>query len=197
MERVPDMTDSPSRPASKPLDLLFSKWTALLAVLLLIGGVALWFWVPHQRLRWAIQEIEAAGGKVEVDFKPVGPRWLWNFVGDKALRVFAEPRVVSIRGMPQIGTEGLKHLADSTNLEHLWLSAPQVIDEQLKLLADPTELRSLNLENTQLNDSGLKHLMQLRNLERLWLHNTVLSDEDLARLRRAIPRCKIQMYEML
>jgi hypothetical protein len=207
------MTDAPSRPAFKPLDLLLSKWTALLAVLLLIGGIALQQWLPNQRLRWAIQALDADGAKVFVDYEEFGPEWLRVLAGHEALQVFAEPEFVSIQaatthfgdeGMmhltglkqlvrldlrnTQVSDEGLKHLVGLTELEDLDLSNTQVSDEGLKHLAGLTELHYLDLSNTRVSDEGLKHLAGLTSLVSLWLSNTQVSDEGMARLCRALPR---------
>jgi hypothetical protein len=145
------MTDSSSSVASRLLGILLSKWTALLAVLLLIGGLVLQFWLPYQRLQSAIQEIEAAGAKVSVRFETVGPKWLRDLVGEEALQVLAERTRVSIRGTSQFGDAGLVHLAgiaELTELTHLFLNATQASDEGLEHLASLTDLEYVDLEFT-------------------------------------------------
>jgi len=160
------MSDSSIESSSKPWDRLLSKWTALLAVLLLVGGIAWRFWWPYQRQLWVIQAMRAAGGEFTIGFEPVGPEWLRNLVGDEALQVFGDP-TASVTGMPLFGDEGLKHLAHLTNLEYL------------------------DLNGTQVSDEGLKHLIGLIRIEWLNLENTQVSDEGVARLRLALPHCEI------
>lgn len=186
----PDMTNSPSRPAFRPLDLLRSKWTALLAVLLLIGGIALHFWLPYQRLLWEIQGIEVAGGKLSVSFTRVGPEWLWDNIGDEARWILGRPRVDAIVGKPQFGDQGMKHLAGLVNLEglvvaelnRLHLSNTRVSNEGLKNLTGLTKPDLLFLKNTQISDDALKHLAGLTELRVLNLHNTQISDDGLKHL---------------
>jgi hypothetical protein len=186
------MTDSRSDPSSKPWDRLLSKWTALLALLLLICGIPLSFWMPYQRQRWALQAIEAAGAKVSVEFGPGGPDWLRNLIGDEAMQVFDEPKRIFILGaMPRFGDEGLRRLAGLANVNTLVLTGAQVSDDGLAYLVGLTELRYLGLSHTQISDEGLKHLAGLTDLENLYLADTQVSDEGVARLRRALPGCMI------
>jgi len=186
------MSESASNPTSKWLDLLFSKWTALLALLLLIVGLPLSYWMPYQRQRWALQALEVAGAKVVVNFGPGGPDWLRNLIGDEAMQVFDEPkRILIVGAAPRFGDEGLRHLAGLANVRTLVLSGTQVSDDGLTYLAELTELRYLGLSHTQTSDEGLKHLAGLTDLENLYLANTQASNEGVARLRSVLPRCLI------
>jgi len=180
----PPIDDSLSAPSFKPLDLIFSKWTALLAVLLLIGGVALSLWLPYQRRGRAIQEIKAAGGVVDDYFAPGGPRWLRHLVGDEAMQgYFDVPKLTSIdASLKDYGDEDLKHLAGLTKLRYLDLNNTQVSDDGLQHLARMTKLELLSLNSTQVGDEGLKHLAGLAQLLTLRLGGTHVSDEGLKHL---------------
>jgi len=174
------MGDAASKTSSKTLDMVRSKWVVLLALLLLIVGIPLSFWMPYQRQRWALQAIEAAGAKVSVELGPGGPDWLRNIIGDAAMQVFDQPKRIAINEPPpQFGDEDLQHLAGLTTLQFLYLDNTQAGDMGLRHLAGLTELRYLVLSNTQVSNEGLKHLVGLTKLERLYLNNSQVRDEGL------------------
>ena len=50
----------------------------------------------------------------------------------------------------------------------------------------------LSLQGPKFDDRVIKHLVKLTRLESLTLSNTQLSEEGIARLRQALPRCRIE-----
>lgn len=184
------MSDAPSNASSNPWDLLISKWTALFAVLLLIGGTALQLWLPNHRLRSALRALQAAGCNVNPGVMPDGPAWLQDLIGYEAMKALTKPRFVFMYGMPQFGDEGMKCLSDLANLDgqifdecyKLNLDNTQVSDDGLKHLAGMTSLTKLRLSNTQIKGEGLKHLAGLMQLPNLTLSHTQVGDEGLKHL---------------
>jgi hypothetical protein len=49
----------------------------------------------------------------------------------------------------------------------------------------------LNLEENEITDAGLEHLRGLTALESLNLSLTRVTDEGVAKLKQALPKCKI------
>jgi hypothetical protein len=64
------MTDSPPRRSR----IRHPGWLALLAVVLVLGGGFLSFWMPYRREQIAIEKLKAYGATIE--FPPVTSKWL-------------------------------------------------------------------------------------------------------------------------
>jgi len=150
------MTDSPSTPAFKPWDLLLSRWTALLAVLAVIGGFVYLFWSPHLNQRLASEPaIEASGNQVYIEIEPGGSEWIRDLEEDGA--------------PPEFGDDDLKHLEGHNEIRYLSLMHTQLSDQGLQHLGGLSNLQYLNLAGTQVSDEGLKYLVRLTNLQTLTL----------------------------
>jgi hypothetical protein len=210
------MTDSPPNPSFKPLNLLRSKWTALFSILLVVGGLALQFWLPNQRCWWAIERLKAADCLVNFSIERRGPDWLRSRVGDELMKVLDEPKEIAVlKTPPEFGDQDLHPIVGLTDLRYLHLENTRVSDEGLNYLAGLEELNLLGLSGTDVGDDGLKYLDGLANLHILWLdstrtsdeglvhlagltqlrtvrlENTLVSDEGVAQLQRALPDCTI------
>jgi internalin A len=86
----------------------------------------------------------------------------------------------------------LKQVARLRGLKLLSLSGTHVTDAGTKELAVLTELEELWLDGTAVTDAGLRHLERLNKLEFLYLNNCPgVTDEGVARLQKALPKCKI------
>jgi hypothetical protein len=59
-------------------------------------------------------------------------------------------------------------------------------------LARAASLKEINLTGTMVGDAGLETLAGMRQLEQLHLHGAQVSDEGVARLRKALPNCRIK-----
>ena len=79
-----------------------------------------------------------------------------------------------------------------TQLQSLQLMGSKVSDAGLQHLKGLTQLQRLDLEGTQVSDAGLKDLAGLAQLQTLGLKHTKVTDEGVAKLQRALPKCKIQ-----
>jgi hypothetical protein len=84
----------------------------------------------------------------------------------------------------QIGDEGVKHLADLTELQKLSLEGTHVSDEGLKSLAKLSKLETLNLSDTKVTDEGMKELTKLPKLQTVMLYNTKVTDAGVGVLKR-------------
>ena len=67
-----------------------------------------------------------------------------------------------------------------------------IMGSDLLCLSGLPELRSLNLSEQNIGDSDLIYVTKLTRLERLSLHGTKVTGEGVAKLRNALPNCKIE-----
>jgi serine/threonine protein kinase/uncharacterized membrane protein len=147
--------------------------------------------------------------------------WLWlnnTKVGDAGLAHLKDCknlRYLDLR-KTQVSDAGLAHLKDCKNLKDLWLSVTNVSDAGLVHFKDCKDLAQLQVAGTQVSDAGLAHFKDCKNLEYLFLDNTQVGDAGLthftdcknlvqvtlqqtqvtaagvAKLSKALPRCKIE-----
>ncbi len=92
----------------------------------------------------------------------------------------------------RVGDSGLASIARLTDLEVLWLDGTAVTSAGLRQLAALRRLRDLHLAGTAIDDSAIEPLQALTGLGSLDLSNTTVTAPGLARLRKALPQCKIQ-----
>ena len=79
---------------------------------------------------------------------------------------------------------------------HYWKTPlAEITDARLLHLKGLTNLKTLDLTETQVTDAGLVHLKGLTNLQTLRLHrnNKKITDADIAELKKALPKCRIQL----
>ena len=192
-------TDKPPRPRRwVPLSL-----RVFVSMLLLLGVASAWLGVRGHEQLSVIREIERQGGTVESE--PVGPKWLYELVGDENMRMFDEivevrlsvqatdatlcqmGRLTSLTLVTLVNSPatdvGLRHLKGMANLEWLLLSNTRVTDAGLANLEGLTNLKELWLSNTKVTDAGLVHLKGLTSLETLLLITTPVKDDGLANLK--------------
>lgn len=79
-------------------------------------------------------------------------------------------------------------------LHRLDVNGKDITDDGLKNLIGLRLLDELNLNNTPIGDKGLLHLAKLPRLRILWLKGTMASPEGVAKLKQALPGCKVH-YE--
>lgn len=114
-------------------------------------------------------------------------------VTDEGLRHIAEMTqltTLSFQSTP-VTDAGLEHLQELTRLHWLSLQHTQVTDVGLKCLAGLSQLESLWLNGTQVTDAGLEHLAGLTQLRDVYLPNTQVSDSGVKKLQQALPNCSI------
>lgn len=92
----------------------------------------------------------------------------------------------------QVGDAGLKHLCGLRNLEKLYLCGTQVTDAGLMHVSQCRNLTVLDLSGTSISDDGLQTVGNLQNLEFLLIEETDISEGGAARLRTALPDCRIK-----
>ena len=92
----------------------------------------------------------------------------------------------------QITDAGMEHLKNLTNVTNLGLEGTQVTDAGLEHLKGLTNLSFLlGLSGTKITDAGLEHLKGLKKLKYVSLQNTKVSQEGVDKLKKALPKCKI------
>ena len=125
-------------------------------------------------------------GVWEVD-RPPGPAWLRKLLPDD---FFAEVATVGFDAS-QVTDAGLEHLDSFSHLQELSLADTQVTDAGLEHLKGLSQLKQLWLDRTQVTDAGLEHLDGLFQLQVLSLNGTKVTAAGVAKLRKALPKCKI------
>ena len=147
------------------------------------------------------------GGDWAWDAEPHGPKWLRELIGDKYFLTVVE---VDLRGskatdlspltdMPDVewlfarstNITDISPLAHLPNLRYLALTDAPVTD--LSPLQESNSLVSLDINNTRVRD--LSPLARMTNLERLTMYGTPASEEEIAKLRTALPDCKIVVVD--
>jgi len=108
--------------------------------------------------------------------------------GLEYLRKMPHLRTVEL-SQTRITGSGLRHLPASTKT--LWLPLTQVDDDGLKHIAHLTNLESLVLNNSKITDKGLKLLKNHSSLRNLQIGQTKVTDTGVARLKAALPNCKV------
>jgi len=100
---------------------------------------------------------------------------------------------INFLSAPIPGIEGsdLKHLKVLTDLQILNLRSTDIGDDGLSHLRHLNNLRILDLAYTAVSDDGLEQLMGMRNLVSLDLRSTKVTTKGVAKLRMALPNCKI------
>lgn len=164
----------------------------------------------HQREQRIAQRVTAIGGTTM--FRYFGPRWIPEAIQDK-LPFMNRIQYLGLRGpdapedlLSEVGSlryvetldlggtavtdTGLKYLSRMTSVERLAIWSSQVTDAGLIHLKG-MHLVELHAANTQITDAGLGSLKDHSMLIYLSLTNTRTTPEGRARLRKALPRCRI------
>ena len=104
--------------------------------------------------------------------------------GVKHLGDLSQLRGLDLLVAASVDNDGLRHLANLTNLETLQLLDTSVSDDGLVHLRGLTHLRALVLSGTNVSDSGIEHVSALRKLTHLRLDRTKVGDAGLAQLTK-------------
>ncbi len=133
--------------------------------------------------------VRSLGGGWEIEFQRKG-----KSMGDDTLAQVAllgeSVLALNLRGT-RTSDEGLKLLANLSNLGRLHLERTGVGDGAMAHLAGLTNLEYLNLYGTKVTDAGLVHLESLQKLQRLYVWQTGVTDEGCSNLARSLPKLKI------
>jgi hypothetical protein len=88
----------------------------------------------------------------------------------------------------------LAHVKDLTNLTRLHLENTKVTDKGLEQLKGLTNLEYLNLYGDPgVTDVGLAHLEGMKKLKSLYLWQTKVTEAGAAKLKKALPKCDINL----
>ncbi|MBL8827856.1 MAG: serine/threonine protein kinase [Planctomycetaceae bacterium] len=104
------------------------------------------------------------------------------------------PRLSELRvRCPERGNEALREVERISGLMRFQLSGWQgVTDEGVTSLAKLTKLFELNLQSTDVTDASVEKLATLKDIKNLTVKGTKITPEGIARLRAALPNCKIE-----
>ena len=91
----------------------------------------------------------------------------------------------------QVDDDGLAQLKSFTKLRTLALNKTRISDAGLAALVHFPLLADLDLSFTNLSDAGLASLHGLQNLRKLDLRKVPASNDAIAKLKAALPNCKI------
>jgi len=100
-----------------------------------------------------------------------------------------------LRTLDVIGTKlvdkDLEPLWQLTSIEVLALCSAKISDRSVQRIRQFPHLRDLDLYGTGITDGSVELLAECRSLERLRIAGTKITKEGVARLRAALPKCKI------
>jgi len=91
-----------------------------------------------------------------------------------------------LSGKP-ITDEGIKTLAQLTNLVRLFLDQTNISDKGLAELKSLSNLKYLNLSGTKITAQGLLALKELKNLRSIYLYQSAVGKNDWAELKKSFP----------
>jgi serine/threonine protein kinase len=87
---------------------------------------------------------------------------------------------------------GLAELRRFPRLAVLHLNATRVDDDGMSILSELTNLRELQLLACAITDDGVERLAPLKKLEKLNLQDSAVTAEGVAKLKLALPDCRIE-----
>ncbi|MBN1796936.1 MAG: peptidylprolyl isomerase [Spirochaetales bacterium] len=88
-------------------------------------------------------------------------------------------KLLSLKEVYDINSDGIKHLKDLINLEYLDVSNTDLTNEGLQYFASMKKLKYLDLRDTHVSGIGLKHIKDLKELRYLDLSETRVSNAGL------------------
>jgi len=176
MERLPD--PRPFDHATPGGTMIRPKMWMMLVVVALFAvpmGLAVNRYRAEQRTLAALRRL---GADIELESGLLGRWW---------------PRVVGVEAHGlEFKDEGLALLTGLPELRGLSLLGTPVSDEGLARLAWLRGLEVIYLEFTGVTDAGLSHLARISGLRELRFCGGRITEDGLARLRRSLPRLKIE-----
>ncbi|NLI97599.1 hypothetical protein GX441_02945 [bacterium] len=100
-----------------------------------------------------------------------------------------ELSIIQAEVLPEV----LELLAETKQLERLYLPYAGIDDAHLKFIGKMTNLKELDLYGTRITDSGLKHLEKLKGLKILYLGSGgEITSEGVEKLQKKLPQCEIR-----
>jgi len=118
-----------------------------------------------------------------------------NGLSDEQIKALGHLRGLTLRGN-QVTDATVARFITSSNLEQLSLVDTRVTDDVCRSLAKMPSLKLIAINRARsVHDSGLLRLKGLSHLEQLILGNTGATEKGLDDLRRALPKCKIDVSQ--
>ena len=112
--------------------------------------------------------------------------------GLKVLSKFDGLKALTLRDVPA-NCAALAKLSHPEKIRSLNLAQSGITDEQTALLTKMTGIEKLILNETALTDASVDVLRELKTLKHFEATQTQLSPDGVARLREALPNCKIRV----
>jgi len=171
-------------------------WVMIMLILLIVGGgLGATWWKLSEQKRVA-EYFEVLGATVDV--VPMFPGWFeddffeitqLHFVDTQVKDLSPLASLTSLDYLDLLGTQvaDITPLSTLTSLTGLRLSKSKVKD--IVPLSSLTSLVYLGLDRTQVTD--ITPLSTLTSLTELNLTKTKVTKQDIAKLQKALPRCKI------
>lgn len=116
-----------------------------------------------------------------------------TFITDEGLKHLKElPTLQQLRlNGVKITDAGLEHLTHLPSLHLLELAGTPITDAGMKHVHKMNNLTWLMLSGTKVSDAGLDELHGLAGLRTLWLERTKVTEAGVAKLKAALPNCKV------
>jgi hypothetical protein len=180
--RFQPVTDSSLRRSRFP----HPGWLALLAVVLLLGGGFLSFWIPYQQERRVLRELKSVG--IYAHIESTGPGFLNRYFGEEFAQMFTRQVDVQLELSHEVTIEHVQLLGGLPNLSSLAIKAPapdsqvDVNGSTLQCLVSLPKFWKLDLVNLDISHNGLKSLSRLQRLGSLGLQGSNIDDVGLKQL---------------
>lgn len=91
----------------------------------------------------------------------------------------------------RITDSGLERLSGMPTLASIWLADTQITDTGIQQFKPVSDFRYFMLDGTQITDTGLESLARFKQLRWLGVRRTRVTASGIARLKTALPKCKI------
>lgn len=111
---------------------------------------------------------------------------------DLALLVGLKDNIVWLKMSRQpLGDEGLKQIAQLSQLRKLQIDHTNISDTGIVVLKELKELGYLNVVGTRVSSKGISALQPLQKLKQLYLHQTGVKGNEIVSLQKLFPRLTI------
>lgn len=117
--------------------------------------------------------------------------WETGIRGEDLGKLAAFPGLTDLSVAKLIRGRGMEHLAALTGLRFLDAGNNDIRNNDLRHLPALKQLAFLNLSWCTIDDGAVPHLVRLQGLTTLFLNETRLTPAGIARLRAALPGCRI------
>lgn len=186
------MDEAASKPSARPkrrshqfILKAILAWVAVTYVLLALG----YRWIASARRQHAVVEmVERTGGSVVYANPPADELWPITMLrGGLSQDYFGDIVTVKLGSAPSPQSF---RLFPSRHVSSRRMKV-NVTDSSLVSLKSLSHLKRLEIYGPDVTDTGLSHLQGMTQLKSLKLNSTQVTDAGMARIRTALPNCRI------